>query len=160
VDPVVQEIFDFVRQGGTDIVSFITTVNSKGQLVTRQVSTFVEDGFTVGTFSAPNALKNRHIPNNPNVTYTWVALKPSRPARAVYLSGIAEVVRDPEAIAAFEKRREAHYGPMRGGNPPGRVLISVKPVLLRADGFGTGPIPIVTIRDFTNPVAEPVNLEG
>ena len=68
MDPIAQSIKDFVLLTGTDIVSFITTISSKGAPVTRQVSTFVEDGWITGTVSQPSALKLKHIPGNPKIS--------------------------------------------------------------------------------------------
>ncbi len=157
MDQIAQEILDFIRKGGTEVVSFITTVNSKGAPITRQVSTFVEDGWIVGTVSPPRALKALHVARNPEVTYTWVDLTPRRPARAVQLNGRAVILSDPADVAAFLERRAAVYGPLRGAGAPGQVILQTTPYLVRADGFSGGPAPVL-IRDFANPVAEVLKL--
>lgn len=157
MDKVCQDILDFIRTGGTQVVSFITTVNSKHAPITRQVSTFVEDGWVVGTVSPPKALKTLHVPKNAEVTYNWVDLTPRRPARTVLMNGRARVISDPDEVAAFLKRREAVHGPLRGAGAPGQVIIQTTPYLVRAEGFSDGHGP-VTIRDFANPVAEVLEL--
>src|SRR6476660_4392415 len=77
----------------------------------RPVSAFVE-GWTVGTISQKEHLKNIHIRNNPQVGYLWSELAPEngRWLKSVWMQGICEVIEDQDEIKDFYKRREAVTG--------------------------------------------------
>jgi hypothetical protein len=115
------------------------------------VSAFVE-GWTVGTISQGEHLKNQHIRNNPIVAYLWVEKCPEedRWLKSVWMQGTCEIIEDEAEVQAFFDRREAATGV--GNNHPNdqwvKLLLRTTPTLVRAEGF-LGPNKPVLIRDFS-----------
>ena len=122
---------------GKTIITLIT-LRKDGRPHARPVYAFVE-GWTVGTMSQGEHLKNQHIRNNPEVGYLWTELHPAEGARPkmVWLQGNCEIVSDSDEIDAFFARRKAATG--MGDNHPNddweRLLLRTTPSIVRAEGF-------------------------
>lgn len=122
---------------GKAIITMIT-LRKDGRPHARPVWAFVE-GWTVGTMSQGEHLKNKHIRNNPEVGYLWTEVNPTDPTRpkTVWLQGTCEIVTDPDEVAAFFARRRAATG--QGDAHPNddweRLLLRTTPSLVRAEGF-------------------------
>jgi general stress protein 26 len=145
------EIKAWIQHMALHTAKFLITLRKDGRPHCRPVSAFVE-GWTVGTISQGEHLKNQHIRNNPVVGYLWVELcpEPGRWLRSVWMQGVCQIIDDPEEVQAFFKRREAVAGV--GDNHPNedwvRLLLRTTPQLVRAEGF-LGPNKPVLIRDFS-----------
>ena len=138
--------------GRNNYPAYLITLRKDGRPHTRPVAAFVE-GWTVGTISQGQHLKNQHIRNNPQVGYLWVerdsADKP-RP-KSVWLQGNCEIVDDPAEVEAFFARRAAIIG-RPDAHPDDeyvRLLLRTTPTLVRAEGFLEAPTKPVLYRDFS-----------
>jgi hypothetical protein len=146
-----QAIKDFIQLSSPGTLKMMITLRKDGRPHARPVSAFVE-GWTVGTISQGEHLKNQHVRNNPQVGYLWTELHPEvdRWVKTVWLQGTCEVIDDPEIVNAFFERRKAATGV--GDNHPDddwvRLLLRTTPTLIRAEGF-LGPNKPVLIRDFS-----------
>ncbi|MFN8535173.1 MAG: pyridoxamine 5'-phosphate oxidase family protein [Dehalococcoidia bacterium] len=142
------EVKEFIR---TTWPGFLVTLRKDGRPHGRPVDTFVE-GWTVGTISQGEHLKNAHIRNNPQVAYLWMESPPTRGGRlrCVWLQGVCQVVDDPEELAAFYRRREAAtgVGARHADEEWTRLLLVTTPSLVRAEGF-LGPQKPAIYRDFS-----------
>jgi general stress protein 26 len=151
-DQIANDIFAWVREGSPAVSGYITTVTSDAAPSVRQVSTFVEDGWTTGIITEVGSLKARHIERNPNVAVLWVDRTGKHRSRQVTLVGKARVETDLDQVNAFLARRRAVYSAFPIADVTAeapRHLIVIEPVLLRAEGFVDGKpnLPLV-IRDF------------
>lgn len=144
------EVLEFIQQSGPNILAYLITLRKDGRPHGRPVSTFVE-GWTVGTISQGEHLKNQHVRNNPEVAYLWVELmpRPGERVRSVWMQGTCEVVEDEKEVSAFFARREAARGV--GDRHPEedwtRLLLRTTPTLVRAEGF-LGPLKPALYRSF------------
>jgi general stress protein 26 len=128
----------WIQHHSPGTAKMMITLRKDGRPSARPVSAFVE-GWTVGTISQKEHLKNTHVRNNPQVGYLWTELNPSGDQwlKTVWLQGACEVVEDMDAILAFYKRREAVTG--RGDTHANddwvRYLLRTTPTFIRAEGF-------------------------
>ena len=145
------EVKAFIAQFSTKISKYLITLRKDGSPHGRPVAAFVE-GWTVGTISQGEHLKNTHIRNNPKVAYLFTELhpEPGAPLKTVFLSGTCEILDDRKVLNDFYKRRVA-----AGGTPDGhpeedwvRLLLKTTPTLVRAEGFLGQNKPAV-YRDFS-----------
>ena len=141
-------IHAFISQRFPAVSCFMITHRKNGLPSIRQVGVFVE-GWTVNTVSQSTHLKNKHVKNNPNVTYLWVGLTPNEHFSVpnVMLQGTCEIVTDKDEIDAFLERRSKGRGEPRHGSPYERLLLKTTPTVIRAEGF-TGPRAPVFLRTF------------
>ncbi|MFN8534333.1 MAG: pyridoxamine 5'-phosphate oxidase family protein [Dehalococcoidia bacterium] len=151
-DRVREEVKAFIRRPSTEVLKYMVTLRRDGRPHGRPVGAFVE-GWTVGTISQGEHLKNTHIRNDPRVGYVWTELHPAPGARprSVWMQGVCEIVDDPDEVASFYQRRVA-----AGGSPDGhpdedwtRLLLRTTPTFVRAEGFLEGLKPAV-FRDFSS----------
>jgi pyridoxine/pyridoxamine 5'-phosphate oxidase len=149
---LIAELLEFMRAGtgaaGNQVTAFLTTLTAAGSPSTRQVSTWVDDDFVVGSITGPTSLKAGHVRRAGKSSFLWVELAPRKPARCVTIEGEAEVVTDPERVRAFLERRAGYHGVAVHQPSLSRHLISLRPTLLRAEGFLERPTAALTIRDF------------
>lgn len=147
-----EEVLELMRRPSTEVAKYMITMRKDGRPHGRPVGAFVE-GWTVGTISQGEHLKNTHIRNNPQVAYLWTELHPEPDARTktVWMQGTCEIIDDPEEVLDFFKRRVA-----AGGNPDGhpdedwtRLLLRTTPTFVRAEGFFGNNKPAV-YRDFSS----------
>lgn len=151
-ESVRDDVKAFISQFGPNLSRYMFTMRKDGSPHGRPVSAFVE-GWTVGTISQGEHLKNTHIRNNPTVAYLFTELNPApgQPLRTVFLQGTCEILDDPEVLNDFYKRRvEA------GGTPDGhpdedwvRLLLKTTPRFVRAEGF-LGQTKPAIFRDFSH----------
>ncbi|MFN8534534.1 MAG: pyridoxamine 5'-phosphate oxidase family protein [Dehalococcoidia bacterium] len=145
------EIKAWIADASPHTSKFLITLRKDGRPHARPVSAFVE-GWTIGTISQGEHLKNQHVRNNPVVGYLWVEKNPAAGtwSKSVWVQGVAEVVEDEAEVQAFFDRREARTG--MGNNHPDenwtKLLFRVTPTILRAEGF-LGPNRPVLLRDFS-----------
>ena len=132
------EVLAFIKQRPPAVASYLVTLRKDGRPHTRPVSTFIE-GWTVGTISQGEHLKNQHIRRNPQVGYLWIELCPAagRSPRSVWMQGTCEVIEDEQEVQDFFARRKAAIG--QGDLHPDedwkRLLLRTTPTLVRAEGF-------------------------
>jgi hypothetical protein len=144
-------IKEWIKHSSPHTAKFLITLRKDGRPHCRPVSAFVE-GWTVGTISQGEHLKNQHIRNNPVVAYLWVEKCPAENQwlKSVWMQGRCEIIDDEDEVRAFFARREAATGV--GDNHPNeqwvRLLLRTTPQLLRAEGF-LGPNKPVILRDFS-----------
>lgn len=147
-----EEVKAFIRHSAPTANKFLITLRKDGRPHCRPVSTFVE-GWTVGTISQGEHLKNQHVRNNPQVGYLWVEACPAQGQwlKSVWMQGTAEVIEDPAEVEAFFKRRQEATGV--GNHHPNdewvKLLFRTTPTLVRAEGF-LGPSKPVLYRDFSS----------
>jgi general stress protein 26 len=144
------EVLSFIQDRSGKSMAYLITLRKDGRPHARPVSTFVE-GWTVGTISQGEHLKNQHIRNNPQVGYLWVEMFPAEGQRpkSVWLQGNCEIVEDSKEVQDFFARRQAATGV--GDRHPDeewtRLLLRTRPTLVRAEGF-LGPLKPALYREF------------
>lgn len=132
-------IHEFIQRLFPEVTLFMTTLKKDGSPSVRQVSSFVE-GWTIGTITRSTHLKNLHIARNPVVTYHWVSLTPNewRAVPNVVIQGTCEIIKDPDIVEAFVRRRAEARRIAVTTSVNERWLLKTTPTMLRAEGF-TGP---------------------
>ena len=140
--------------------AFLMTRRRDGREIMRPVGSFLE-GWTANTITQDLHLKTTHVRRDPVVGYLWVEVDGERYGRLqfprnVWMQGVAELIEDPDEVAAFLERRQAATG--RGDAHPHdqsyrRILIRTRPQYVRAEGFYPGePMRAVILREFPEPV--------
>jgi general stress protein 26 len=147
-----EEVKAYIQHSGEGTAKFMITLRKDGRPHCRPVSAFVE-GWTVGTISQAEHLKNQHIRNNPQVGYLWVELNPdgSHWLKSVWMQGNCEIVTDPAEIQAFYDRRRAvtGFGDAHANDNWTRLLLRTTPTLVRGEGFLGRDTPVL-YRDFAD----------
>ncbi|HLT09265.1 MAG TPA: pyridoxamine 5'-phosphate oxidase family protein [Micromonosporaceae bacterium] len=167
-DPVLAEVKRFLREEAQFAQLF--TVGAEGYPVGRTVGAPINDDWSVDLVQRRVHRRLRHIARNPRVEIVWVGTprpgsRNDRPAvfdygwlvpRAVFLRGIAEPMTEEETLAAYHRLRAPLLAagltraPDRSAEDVRENLagVHVRPVRLRAEGFGEGA------ESFTWPVEE------
>ena len=151
-ESVREQVLSFIGGPGTGAVKFLITLRKDGRPAARPVSAYVE-GWTVGTISQKEHLKNLHIRNNREVGYLWTESNPEagKWLRSVWMQGTCEIIEDQDEIADFYKRREAVTG-MGDAHAWDenwtRYLLKTTPTIVRAEGFLARSKPAI-YRDFS-----------
>src|SRR5262249_2191367 len=106
-----QEVQAFISGPANHTAKYMVTMRRDGRPHGRPVGAFVE-GWTVGTISQGEHLKNTHIRRNPQVAILWTELDPAPGARTrtVWMQGTCEIVDDPAEVEDFFRRRVAAGG--------------------------------------------------
>jgi hypothetical protein len=145
------EVKAFIQGPSNGTAKYLITMRKDGRPHGRPVGAFVE-GWTVGTISQGEHLKNQHIRNNPQVAYLWTELHPAPGGRlrTVWMQGVCKIVDDPNEVEVFFQRRVAAGGlPDRHPDEDWiRLLLRTTPTLVRAEGFLGGNKPAL-YRDFS-----------
>jgi nitroimidazol reductase NimA-like FMN-containing flavoprotein (pyridoxamine 5'-phosphate oxidase superfamily) len=145
------EVLDFIKGKSGETFCAMITFRKNGSPMARPVSTFIYDGWHVGTISQGEHVKNQHVRNNPIVAYQWVELNSQSGVRlrSVFLQGRCELISDPATVQEFFRLRQAETG--QGDAHPEddwqRLLMRVTPEVVRAEGF-LGPLTPAIYRTF------------
>ncbi len=148
------QIYQMIIQYHT-VPTFMLTFRKDGLPRMRPVDAFLE-GWTINTITQDKHVKTAHIRRNPVVGYLWVDRVGRRPGmewapKSVYVQGRAELIDDPDEVAAFFERRRKGIG-VADAHPHDltyrRILVKVTPEYLRAEGFAEASRPVI-LRDFS-----------
>jgi general stress protein 26 len=137
-ESIKDQVMEFMTRPSSQVAKFLITLRKDGRPHSRPVAAFVE-GWTIGTISQGEHLKNTHIRNNPIVGYQFVELhpEPGKPLKSVWVQGTCEVISDKATLDDFYARRTAAIN-MPDGHPDEdweRLLLKTTPTLVRAEGF-------------------------
>jgi hypothetical protein len=155
---VLDEVKRFLREEAHFAQLF--TVGATGYPVGRSIGAPINDNWSVDLVQRRVHRRLRHIARNPRVELVWVGSprpgsRNDRPAvfdygwpvpRAVYLRGLAQPMTDEQTLAAYRRLRAPLLAAGLTRAPdrsPADVRenlagVHVKPVRLRAEGFGEG----------------------
>ncbi|MFN8535709.1 MAG: pyridoxamine 5'-phosphate oxidase family protein [Dehalococcoidia bacterium] len=146
------EVRTFIQHHSPGTAKFLLTHRKDGRSLCRPVSAFTE-GWTVGTISQLEHLKNQHIRRNPEVGYLWVEMNPTGDSwlKTVWMNGVCEIVDDRDQIKDFYERRRAvtGFGDAHSDDDWVRLLLRTTPTLVRAEGFLGRDTPAL-YRDFSH----------
>ena len=104
---------------------------------------FVRDGWDIWLTTVAGSLKARQMESDPKITLLWKE-PTERFFKHLMLKGEVEIFEDEETVNRVRSQYAARYGATgTEGNKMARIVMRVRVVYARAEGFGVQPAPII-----------------